>query len=170
MKIKILAVALCAHMLLSMPTQAAFPVHTATTISTDTTIRNAGAPTQNDTAAPANNNPNTDTKPVYKKRGKARFLAIIGAIPFLFLPMGLHRIYLGYTRQGWLRLAGGYGFIILTGIAFAISPVVGVVAGLFLIDAFFALLIWQIVDAVHIRNGKLQPKDGMYRDRKTGRQ
>ncbi|PQJ11069.1 hypothetical protein CJD36_013955 [Flavipsychrobacter stenotrophus] len=172
MKIRTLSILLFISMILSTDVQAAFPLFTSKQLIADTPIVARGeiliapGPAQRKKAT-GHNGAGNNGQPTYKKRSKASFLALIGAIPFLSVAMGLHRIYLGYYTQGLIRLASPYLLIALMGIAMAMSPAAGLLFAVIFVDVYLFLIIWQIVDSAHISNGKLQPKHGKYRDRKT---
>lgn len=85
---------------------------------------------------------------------------VLAAILAFFLGgFGVHRFYLGYSKQGLLQLAGtvlGYAL-------YLVAFLTGIHALLYLGFALiFAVGIWAFVDFIRILTGGLEPANGSY--------
>ncbi|MES2388208.1 MAG: NINE protein [Bacteroidota bacterium] len=105
--------------------------------------------------------PAADNIPPDKVQDKSQARALHLAIPFLLGYFGIHRLYLGYTGNGVLRLIFGV-FTAMAILAFLLDPMPG---DLIEVLGFWALyggwlLVWAIVDYIRIKMGRLKPKYG----------
>ena len=152
---------LWASVLLHLPAYAAFPIKTITTAP-------AGTPDNGNTATvvavnteirESNNSiltPAPDRNYHYRPQ-KLRYRNM--AILFCIVCLGLHRLYLGYTYTGLAQLTGE---IIAVAALLSFAYLGSTLVLGYLLYYAGAMLVWQIIDLIHLLRGKLQPKHGYY--------